>query len=304
MEQIKKKARAKLNLGLDVIRRRPDGYHEVKMIMQTIELSDELTFTKIPQPGIFIALEKEDSNPSFIPTDESNLIYKAAKMLMDQFQIKQGIHILLKKTIPVAAGMAGGSTDAASTFVAMNELFELGLSLTQLEEMAVKIGADVPYCISGGTVLSQGIGEVLTPIENPPFCYLVIAKPDIDVSTKYVYENLHVDQIREHPDIDAMIQALEKKDLDQLSKLMGNILEKVTQTQYPIISKLKESMMQQGAKTSLMSGSGPTVFGIFDEKEKAEAAIRAMKEQGLAKQLFLTYFSNDFSGQSADRSMI
>lgn len=302
MEQIKKKARAKLNLGLDVIRKRPDGYHEVKMIMQTIELSDELTFTKIPEPGIFIELEKEDSNPSFIPTDEGNLIYKVAKMLMDQFQIKQGIHILLKKTIPVAAGMAGGSTDAAATFVAMNELFELGLNLTQLEEMAVKIGADVPYCISGGTALSQGIGEVLTPLQNPPFCHLVIAKPDIDVSTKYVYENLHVDQIREHPDIDAMIQALEKKDLDQLAKLMGNILENVTQTQYPVISQLKECMMKQGAMTALMSGSGPTVFGIFDKKEKAEAAIRAIEKQDLARQVFLTFFSNDFSGQSADRS--
>lgn len=304
MEQIKKKARAKINLGLDVIRRRPDGYHDVKMIMQTIELSDELIFTKVPEAGIRIELEKEDGNPSFIPTDDNNLIYKAAKMLFDLYSIDQGVHILLKKSIPVAAGMAGGSTDAAATFVAVNELFDLGLSLTKLKEMAVKIGADVPYCISGGTALSQGIGEVLTPLKNPPFCHIVIAKPDIDVSTKYVYENLHVDQIREHPDIDAMIEALEKQDGKELAKNMSNILEHVTQTQYPVILEIKECMENQGAMKALMSGSGPTVFGLFEEKEKALEAMKAIKEQGLANQIFLTYFSNDMSGDSADRSIL
>ena len=291
MEQIIKKAKAKINLGLDVIRRREDGYHEVKMIMQSVDIMDILTFTKTQTHRIKI-IAGDSAVVEHIPTDDRNLIYKAAKLLLEKFPEKiTGVEIHLEKNIPVAAGMAGGSTDAAATFTAMNELFELELSVEELMRLGVKIGADVPYCIMGGTALSEGIGEILSPVCTPPFCYLVIVKPDLNVSTKYVYENLKLSEDIKHPDIDALLEAIREGNLHTMAKRMENILETVTAVKYPVIEEIKEMLCRQGALNALMSGSGPTVFGIFENEGDAKKAYDTVWGSGLVKQIFLTTLS-------------
>ena len=299
MDQITRKAYAKINLGLDVIRRRPDGYHEVKMIMQTVGIYDILTFRKKEQlegsPQITIALElKETQGMAFskeaLPCDKSNLIYKAAALIMETYDIKEGVEITLQKNIPIAAGMAGGSTDAAAVFHGLNELFSLSMSLEDMKKLGVKIGADVPYCIMGGTALSEGIGEILTPLPAPPKAHLLIAKPDINVSTKFVYENLHADTLQFHPDIDGMVEALKAGSLTGITDRMSNVLEAVTVKEYPIINQIKEEMIRSGAQNALMSGSGPTVFGVYENEEAAKKAYETVKELGLAGQIFVTDF--------------
>ncbi len=260
-------APAKINLGLDVIRRREDGYHEVKMIMQSIRLFDRLTLAKSKTPGIHLT-----TNLGFLPVNEDNLVYKSARLLMDEFHIDTGVSIQLDKRIPVAAGMAGGSTDAASCLLAMNRLFDLRLSDQQLMERGVTLGADIPYCIMKGTALSEGIGEILSPLPEAPDCYVLIAKPGFHVSTKFVYSNLKLDGQTKHPDIDHMIDCIRKNDLRDLCSSMANILETVTIPEHPEIADIKKTMLEQGALGSLMSGSGPTVFGIFDDLEKAKTA--------------------------------
>lgn len=278
------KAYAKINLGLDVTGRLPNGYHLVKMIMQTVGICDVLYFEKTPE-GILITTDSGE-----LPTDGNNLIYKAAKLMQDTYQISGGIHIHLEKHIPIAAGMAGGSTDAAATMKGMNELFSLNIPLEELRNLSVSIGADVPYCIMGGTALAEGIGEKLTPITPPPSCSLLVAKPDINVSTKYVYEHLDAAPIPHHPDIDGMRQALETGDLQGIIDRLENVLEAVTIPAHPIIETIKSRMLSLGAAGSLMSGSGPTVFGIFTEKKVAEEAYRKLTEEQLASQIFLTQF--------------
>lgn len=285
MDSLTKKAYAKINLGLDVLRRREDGYHEVKMIMQTVGIYDVLTFQKAPA-GVF-GLSVDSAQ---IPDDDNNLVLKAARLLFTTAGINAGVEITLQKNIPVAAGMAGGSTDAAATLLGLNELYELQFTSEQLQEIGVKLGADVPYCIMGGTALSEGIGEILHPLPCPPQAYLVIAKPDLMISTKYVYENLHANRLKVHPDIDGMIAALLKQDLINMCELMGNVLETVTERENPIITQIKALMKEQGAVGALMSGSGPTVFGIFTEQEKAGNCFRSIREKNLAKQLFVTEF--------------
>ncbi|MDY4669611.1 MAG: 4-(cytidine 5'-diphospho)-2-C-methyl-D-erythritol kinase [Oliverpabstia sp.] len=285
---MKLRAFAKINLGLDVIRRREDGYHEVRMIMQTIQMYDQLEMEKKTTPGIDLT-----TNLSYIPVNENNLVYKAAKLLMDQHHIKEGVSIDLNKFIPVAAGMAGGSSDAAATLVGMNKLFHLGLSREDLMEIGVKIGADVPYCIMRGTALSEGIGEKLTPLSPMPPCYILIGKPGISVSTKFVYTNLKLNEHTKHPDIDGMLQALKQQDLRGITDRMENVLESVTVPAYPVIEEIKNHMKEHGALNALMSGSGPTVFGIFDDKKKAEFACEKLKESGLTRQTFLTTAFNN-----------
>lgn len=285
---MKLRAYAKINLGLDVLRRREDGYHDVKMIMQTIQMYDMLEMEKSEKPGIHLT-----TNLSFIPVNENNLVYKAAKLLMNQYGIEEGITINLNKFIPVAAGMAGGSSDAAATLVGVNKMFQLGLTRQQLMELGVKIGADVPYCVMRGTALAEGIGEKLTVLPPMPPCYVLIGKPGISVSTKFVYTNLNLGPDTHHPDIDGMIQALEKGDLYGITDRMENVLEKVTIPEYPVIETIKNHMKAHGAVNAMMSGSGPTVFGIFDDKEKAEYACEKLKESMLAKQIFLTTVFNN-----------
>lgn len=288
MDEIKVKALAKVNLGLDVIRRREDGYHEVKMIMQTIHLYDQLEIKKTMEPGIHIT-----TNLDFLPTNENNLIYKAAKLLQDTCEMQEGVAVDLQKHIPVAAGMAGGSTDAAAVLYGMNELFQLGLKRQDLMELGVKIGADVPYCLMRGTALAEGIGEKLKSLPPMPKCPVLIAKPAIGVSTKFVYENLKLDEHTIHPDIDAQIAAIRKGDLKEVAAHMGNLLETVTIPEYPVIDEIKRCMMESGAINAMMSGSGPTVFGLFEDEATAQAAYETMRQSQLAKQVYLTSIYNN-----------
>ena len=282
MNQLVMEAKAKINLSLDVLGKRADGYHEVRMIMQSLDLCDTVTVTKSEADGITLT-----SNLNFIPTDERNLAYKAARMMIEEFQIKEGVTIDLVKRIPVAAGMAGGSTDGAAVLVAMSRLFDLSLTDSQLMERGVRLGADVPYCIMGGTALSEGIGEVLSPLPPMPECYFVIAKPGVSVSTKYVYEQIDSVGVNEHPDTDGMIHAIREGSLDGVSSRLCNVLEAVTITVHPEIQEIKTFLKEQGAKNALMSGSGPTVFGIFQEKDAAKRAADKLKKTGLAKQIFV-----------------
>lgn len=288
MDDISLKALAKINLGLDVVRRREDGYHEVRMIMQTIHLYDRLKITKTKTPGIEI-----HSNLPFLPVNENNLVYKAGQLLMNEFGVKEGVRVDLLKRIPVAAGMAGGSSDAAAMLYGINQLFDLGLSRKQLMERGVSIGADVPYCLMRGTALAEGIGEKLKQLPPMVKCPVLIAKPQISVSTKFVYQNLKLDGTTVHPDIDALIRDIKKKDLCAVTADMGNVLETVTIPNYPVIAEIKKQMIHSGALGAMMSGSGPTVFGLFENERQARKAYEEMKQTGLAKQLYLTSIYNN-----------
>ena len=281
------KALAKINLGLDVTGRRENGYHDVRMVMQTIYLYDDVLIKKTEEPGIVVK-----TNLSFLPINEDNIAYKAAKMLIDEFGIEQGVEITLDKHIPVAAGLAGGSSNAAAVLVGMNQMFDLKLSQQDLMDRGVKLGADVPYCVMRGTVLAEGIGEILSPLPPMPKCYILIAKPGISVSTKVVYEKLDSKPIENHPDIDAIIDGLEKNDLHKVAASLGNVLEAVTIEDYPIIEEIKDAMKNAGALNAMMSGSGPTVFGVFDDKKVAKAAKETIKEMGIAKQVYLADVHN------------
>ena len=281
------RALAKINLGLDILGKREDGYHEVRMIMQTIQMYDVLEIKKKKAAGISLSV-----NYRYIPCDERNLVYKAAKLLMDEFQVKGGVTIRLEKFIPVAAGMAGGSSDAAATLVGINRLFKLGLSERELMDRAVKIGADVPYCIMRGTALAEGIGEKLTGITQVPECFVLIGKPGINVSTRAAYESLNLSGIQNHPDIDGMIQDIQNGDLQGMTAKMGNVFEPGIIGQYPVIQEIKDLMESHGALKAMMSGSGPTVFGIFDSQEKMDAAAKILRESNLAKTVFGTRVLN------------
>lgn len=282
MEQYDIKAYAKINLGLDVVQELPNGYHEVRMIMQTVGIYDELTLEKT-DAGIYLTTDSGE-----LPTDENNLIYRAARLMQQTYQIEDGVRIHLRKTIPIAAGMAGGSTDAAATMKGMNNLFGLGLSVPELMELSVRIGADVPYCILGGTALAEGIGEKLTSLPAAPSCHVLIAKPNISVSTKYVYEHLDSSGIQHHPDIDGMVSAIRAGSLPGILERLENVLEAVTIPLHPVIADLKRRMLELGAAGSLMSGSGPTVFGIFTDSKKAACAYEQLLSENIAKQIFLT----------------
>ena len=278
---------AKINLGLDVLGKREDGYHEVRMIMQTIRMYDQLDMRKSVEPGIHLT-----TNKKYIPVDENNLVWRAAKLMMDTCGIMEGVSIHLHKVIPVAAGMAGGSSDAAATLVGMNRLFHCGLSKEKLMELGVQIGADVPYCVLRGTALAEGIGEKLTVLPPMPDCWILIGKPGISVSTKYVYTTLDLNTDTVHPDIDGMKKALEDGNLYGITERMGNVLQDVTIPAYPEVERIKEQMKTLGAVNAMMSGSGPTVFGIFDNEEKAQEACQKLRESGSCQQVFLIFSQN------------
>lgn len=277
------RAMAKINLGLDIIGKREDGYHEVRMIMQTIRMYDVLEIRKKTSPGISLS-----TNLPYIPCDERNLVYKAAKILMDEFHVEEGLSMKLTKSVPVAAGMAGGSSDAAAAFVGVNRLFHLSLSEEELMKRAVQVGADVPYCVMRGTALAEGIGEKLTRLPDLPDCYILIGKPGINVSTRTAYENLDLNEIRRRPDIDGMICDIKNKDLYSMTGKMENVFEPGIMAKYPVIREIRDLMEKQGALKAMMSGSGPTVFGIFDDAGKMQNAARALKKSGLAKTVFAT----------------
>ena len=286
---------AKINLGLDVLGKREDGYHEVRMIMQTIRMYDQLDMRKSVEPGIHLT-----TNKKYIPVDENNLVWRAAKLMMDTCGIIEGVSIHLHKVIPVAAGMAGGSSDAAATLVGMNRLFHCGLSKEKLMELGVQIGADVPYCVLRGTALAEGIGEKLTVLPPMQDCWILIGKPGISVSTKYVYTTLDLNTDTVHPDIDGMKKALEDGNLYGITERMGNVLQDVTIPAYPEVERIKEQMKTLGAVNAMMSGSGPTVFGIFDNEEKAQKACQKLRESGSCQQVFLTVPFNNYGGKTID----
>ncbi len=279
------KAHGKINLGLDVVRRLENGYHEVRMIMQSVELADIVTIKKSAEDNIVIRADQKT-----IPCDERNLAYKAAKLMKETYGISEGVEIFLEKHIPVAAGMAGGSADCAAVLKGMDELFCLGLTLEELQKTGVKLGADVPYCLMGGCALSEGIGEVLTGLKEPPECVLLLVKPDINVSTKYVYRNLKLETLERHPDIDGMMRDIENGALESLCEKLENVLESVTGKQYPVIGKIEHVMKEEGALQAVMSGSGPTVFGIFKETETARKAMNKIREKGLAREVYISGF--------------
>ena len=287
MDKIKLKALGKINLGLDVLGRRPNGYHDVRMVMQTVYLYDQILLEKTDKEGISL-----ETNLFYLPVNENNLAYRAAKMLIDEFAIKEGVHISLEKHIPVAAGMAGGSSNAAAVLYGMNRLFQLGLTDQELMDRGVQLGADVPYCIMRGTVLAEGIGEKLTPLPAMPKCHVLLAKPPISVSTQKVYEKLDAQEVTEHPDLDGILLGLQTGDLEKITSSMGNVLENVTITEYPQIERIKDVMKEEGALNAMMSGSGPTVFGIYDDKMLARRAAARIREEQLAKQVHVTTMHN------------
>lgn len=283
MNSIAVKAYAKINLGLDVIRKRPDGYHDVRMIMQTVNLYDTVNIKKTKFQSVTVR-----SNLNYLPTDQRNLAYKAVQLFRENYPFRDGLSIFLNKRIPVSAGLAGGSANAAATLKGLNRLFNTGLSLEELMRLGIKLGADVPYCLLTGTALAEGIGEILHPLPPMPDCHILLVKPDISVSTKYVYENLRLNEEIRHPDIASMEEALRENDIYKLAPLMENILETVTVKEYPIIREIKDIMKNKGALASLMSGSGPTVFGIFDNQNKAKKAYGFFKSSHYSQQVILT----------------
>lgn len=282
MRQIQLRAYGKINLGLDVVRKREDGYHELRMLMQTVRLYDGLKMKIIPEDEIRLT-----TNLSFLPVNENNLIYRAIALIKEEYHITQGVEAVLDKRIPVAAGMAGGSSNAAAALIGMNRLFRLKISKKKLMEYGLRLGADVPYCIMRGTALAEGIGEVLTPLPPMPSCYILLAKPGISVSTKYVYQNLKVDELTSHPDIDGIVAAIKRDDLHGICNRLENVLETVTIKDHPMIEEIKQFMRDQGALNALMSGSGPTIFGIFEKRETARKALENMRQFDYIKQAYV-----------------
>lgn len=271
MNSIGLKSRAKINLSIDVLGKRQDGYHIVEMIMQTIDLYDNLKITQIEEDSI-----KIKSNSQDIPLNQDNIVYKAANILKEKFNIKKGIEISIQKKIPVAAGMAGGSSNAAAVLVGLNRIWDLGLNQLELKDIALQLGADVPFCITGGSALAQGIGEELTDIKGlNENIHILICKPNIFVSTKEVYQSLDMNEIKKRPDNQKLIDALQVNDVKYVSENMVNVLEEVTSSKYNEINQIERIIMDNKALGSMMSGSGPTVFGLFDNKEYA---IRAKEE--------------------------
>ncbi len=297
MEELILKAKAKINLGLDVLAKRPDGYHELRMVMQSIGLCDEIRMAVRQEPGILLRTDISEflwtETPELLP-DEKNLAYRAAALLMEEFGIRQGLQIDLRKKIPMAAGLAGGSADAAAVLKGVNHLFGLGLSKEELQKRGVRLGADIPYCIMLGTALAEGIGEKLTELPAAPPCFVLLVQPMIDVSTGFVYGNLKADRLRKHPDIDGQIAAIRDGNFKKMAKLMGNVLETVTIPAHPVIRELKEEMRNLGAAGAMMSGSGPTVFGLFDDEMRARKAyVKMIDMRGDVCRVRLTRFEGE-----------
>ena len=294
------RAYGKINLGLDVVRKREDGYHEVRMVMQTVGVYDRIDLDRKKRAGITV-----ETNLYYLPNNENNLAYRAAKLLMDEFGIREGLHIKLAKYIPVAAGMAGGSSDAAAVLFGVNKMFDLGLSREELMERGVKIGADVPYCLMRGTALSEGIGEILTPLPPAPQCAVLLAKPRVSVSTKWVYTNLNANGLRpeDHPDIDGIAEAIRRGDLREMAGKMGNVLELVTEKRYPVIGDIKAVMKKYGALNAMMSGSGPTVFGLFESEKAAKKVYWALRNGRLSSQVRQLYVTDFFNNREVSNGL-
>lgn len=283
MKEIRRIAYAKINLGLDVVSKREDGYHNVKMIMQTISLHDKLRMKRIMADKVIL-----ETNLNFLPTDDRNLVVQVIKHVREIYGIQDGVFVDLYKVIPVGAGLAGGSTDAAQAILGMNELFDLKMTMEEMEAIGKKFGADIPYCIRGGTALAEGIGEKLTQLKPNIKMHILVAKPKVSVSTAYVYGNLDVNQIDVHPDIDGMIEAIESDDIQGIVDRLANVLEDVTVVGYPEVAQIKSAMVDNGALGALMSGSGSAVFGIFGDEQSMKIAATRLKNHELIRYIFET----------------
>ncbi|MGM1050362.1 4-diphosphocytidyl-2-C-methyl-D-erythritol kinase [Paenibacillus uliginis N3/975] len=277
--KIYEKAPAKINLMLDVLHKRPDGFHEVEMVMTMIDLADRLEMSEQPRDTIIIT-----SQAGYIPLDEKNLAFQAAKLIKERYDVRKGVHIHLDKKIPVAAGLAGGSSDAAATLRGLNRLWDLNIPQEELLSLGAELGSDVPFCVTGGSALATGRGEVLTPVLNPPQCWVVVAKPPINVSTAEVYGRLRSDNIQQHPSAKDMVSALESGNFQEMCRSLGNVLEEVTLKMHPEVQQLKEAMLKLGADGALMSGSGPTVFGLVSKESKVARIYNGLR--GFCKEVY------------------
>ncbi|MBC5630184.1 4-(cytidine 5'-diphospho)-2-C-methyl-D-erythritol kinase [Clostridium sp. NSJ-6] len=277
---MKIRAYAKVNISLDVVGKREDGYHLLRMIMQNIDLYDEIIVEKQSRD---ITIE---CNKNYVPTDSRNLAYKAAVAFKERYNISEGLKIKIFKNIPVSAGLAGGSTDAAAVLKLMNKIFEVNAPKEELMELGLKLGADIPYCIQGGTALCEGVGEIITPLKSFKDKIIVLVKPSFGVSTKEVYKNFDMEKVKKHPETEALIKAMAEDDLRYVAYNMRNLLENVTLKKHKVLISLKEEMNKYGAINSMMSGSGPTVFAFFDDMLKAQKCFEKMKEK--YNEVFLT----------------
>lgn len=277
--KIYEKAPAKINLMLDVLHKRPDGYHEVEMIMTMVDLADRLEMSTLPRDTIIIS-----SQAGYIPLDEKNLAFQAAKLIKERYQVQGGVYIHLDKKIPVAAGLAGGSSDAAATLRGLNRLWNLGISDEELKTLGAELGSDVPFCVTGGTALATGRGEILTPLPCPPQCWVILAKLPINVSTADIYGRLRVEDLQDHPSASGMMKALNDRSFNGVCQELGNVLESVTLVRYPEVAHLKETMMKLGADGVLMSGSGPTVFGLVSKESKVSRIYNGLR--GFCKEVY------------------
>ncbi|MFD2370149.1 4-(cytidine 5'-diphospho)-2-C-methyl-D-erythritol kinase [Brevibacillus sp. GCM10020057] len=278
--RISVKAPAKINLTLDVLAKRPDGYHEVEMVMTTVDLADRVDLTLRGDGEITL-----DCSASFVPDDIRNHAYKAAVLLKERYRVREGVHLYIDKQIPVAAGLAGGSSDAAATLRGLNQLWNLGLTLDELAQVGSEIGSDVPFCVYGGTALAKGRGEQITRLNAPSPCWVILAKPPIGVSTADVYGNLRVQEIPAHPLTGQMLRAIQEQDFSLMCQALGNVLESVTLSLHPQVRQIKELMIASGADGVLMSGSGPTVFALVQKEAKVHRIYNALR--GFVKDVFV-----------------
>lgn len=283
MDKINYRAYAKINITLDVLGKRSDGYHDLKMIMENVDIYDEIYVSKREDEKIVLSVNRSD-----LPCDERNIAYRAARTMIENYNIKNGVNIEIKKNIPVAAGLAGGSTNCAAVLKAMNEIFSIGLSSEELRKEGKKLGADVPYCIEGKVALAEGIGDKLTFLGDFPKINVVLAKPNIDVSTATVYKNFKQENVLCHPDTNKVIEAIKNGNKEEISKGLCNVLESVTIPMHPVIKDIKEKFIELGAKNALMSGSGPTVFAFFENKDKADKAAEEVKNIFNIKEVYST----------------
>ena len=286
MDQIFLQPRAKINVTLNITGRRADGYHEIDTVMQTAALCDEMLIKKTAR-GVELL-----TNLKYLPSGEKNLAHAACSFMLEKYKINSGVRVELKKNIPVSAGLGGGSADCAAALVGMRDLFNLPVVNDELIKISKRFGADVPFCVIGGTARARGIGEILTPLSPHPKCHVLIARPPIIVSTAEVFKEFNIYGDYEKPDTEAVIEGIENKNLKQIAEGIANVLESVTEKKYPVISRIKKIMLESGALGALMSGSGPSVFGYFTDFNHAEAAAETIRETESVKKIFLTEIYN------------
>ncbi|TMN22322.1 4-(cytidine 5'-diphospho)-2-C-methyl-D-erythritol kinase [Lentibacillus cibarius] len=265
------RAPAKINLSLDVLGKRDDGFHEVKMVMTSVDLADRVELGELHRDVIEVSADSQ-----YVPDDERNLAYKAAAAFKYKYQLKRGVRINIKKNIPVAAGLGGGSSDAAAVLRGLNQMWSIGATSSQLAELGATLGSDVPFCVYGTTALGTGRGEEIRILPSPPVCYVVLAKPDIGVSTRHVFPKVNVNEL-EHPETETVIRSLEEKNFKKLCGSVGNTLERITFSMHPEVRRLKEKMLTSGVSGAVMSGSGPTVAGFVKHFSKAKRVYNGLR---------------------------